>query len=223
MITDIKNILFQVGLIALILAVISYLFIDQTAAIVLSEFPHSNIVYKSAVFIDSRTSSKQMIYIELLIGAISSWLVLHGNNALARKFSFIFLCYFIAYLVTFAIKMLIARYRPELFLSDQLYGFSWFNASKAMTSMPSGHASVNFALALSVSIILFAKHRFFCLVLILYSIAVAISRVVINAHYISDILISLTVTSWVIIYVFNISGTYSKLSANAKLMQEERT
>ena len=100
--------------------------------------------------------------------------------------------------------MIVARYRPELLLSDQLYGFCWFNKSKEFTSMPSEHATVNFTLALSVSTFLCAKYRFICMMLILYSIAVAISRVVINEHYISDVLIALTIACWSIVYVLTI-------------------
>jgi|GEM_PF-5159574 len=204
MMNAISKILFQVGLVSLAFGIISYLFIDKTVAIALSQLHHDDLFYKTGAFIDAWMSSKQMIYIELLIGAISNWYVLKGKNEIARKYAMVFLGYLIAYVVTFAIKMIVARYRPDLLLSDQLYGLSWFNTAKAFTSMPSGHAAVNFALALSVSIYLCAKYRIICVVLILYSVAVAISRVVINAHYLSDVLIALTVALWSIVFVRNI-------------------
>ncbi len=201
---QLSKILFQVGFVALVLSVISYLFIDKTVAVSLSQLSQSDFFYKSSAYIDARTSSKQMIYVEMLMGAICSWFILQEKNEIARKFAMVFLSYFIAYVVTFSIKVVVARYRPELFLSDHLYGFSWFNTAHAYTSMPSGHATVNFALALSISASFCLKCRFVCIVLILYSIAVAISRVVVNAHYISDVLIALTVASWSIAYVQNL-------------------
>lgn len=211
------NTFFQVGLTSLILATLSYLFFDKSAAIALSELSHSGILYKTSTFIDFWTGSNKMVYIELLIGVLGSRYALQEKNATARKFAIIFLSYFVAYVVTFAIKMLVARYRPELFLSDQLYGFSWFNSAKEFTSMPSGHSAVNFALALSISVILYTKHRFICMVLILFSISVAMSRVVLTAHYISDVLTSLTVTCWSIIYVLNIKA----VSTNSSITQNQ--
>lgn len=199
-----KKLLLQVGLISLVLGIVSYLFIDQSIAVAFSQLSHDNIFYKSSIFIDARTGSKKMIYVELVIGAICSWFILRKKNETARKYAMVFLSCFIAYVVTFSIKMIVARSRPELLLSDQLYGFSWFNTSHAFTSMPSGHATVNFALAFAVSIFLCAEYRVLCVALILYAIAVAMSRVVIDAHFISDILVALTVASWSIVYVLNI-------------------
>ena len=193
-----------VGLYSLVLGVISYLFIDKTVAVSVSQLPHDDIFYKIGKFIDAWTGSKHIIYVEFLIGSICSWFILKEHNEVARKYAMVFLSCFFAYVVTFSIKMIVARYRPELFLSHQLYGFSWFNTSHALTSMPSGHATMNFALAFAVSIFLCAKYRLLCVVLILYGIAVAISRVVVGAHFISDVLAALTVASWSIVYVLNI-------------------
>lgn len=202
----IHRVLIQVGIAALVLGIVSYLFLDKTVAVAASHLSHQSFVFRLGSLIDIYTGSKQMIYIEVIIGAIACWFLLTERPKPADRYARVFLSAFFAYVVTFSIKMVVARYRPEYLLSDQFYGFTWFNTGHGLTSMPSGHATVNFVLAISIAIFLCAKHRFFGVLLILYSIVVAISRVVINEHYVSDVLVALTVATWSIAYVINIQG-----------------
>jgi len=81
------------------------------------------------------------------------------------------------------IKLIFGRYRPEMFFQKGLYGLNFFNFGDGLASFPSGHATTAFALALALSFF-FPKYRIplFCLAL-----AVGVSRVIITAHYLSDV------------------------------------
>ncbi|MCG6535652.1 MAG: phosphatase PAP2 family protein, partial [Syntrophales bacterium LBB04] len=55
------------------------------------------------------------------------------------------------------IKVIIGRYRPEMFFEKGLYGinifnFSFFNFSHGLTSFPSGHTATTFSLAGALSL-----------------------------------------------------------------------
>lgn len=191
-----KNI-FLVGLLSLILAIVCYLFIDKSVAVAISHIPHDNFFHRVSVTIGEWTSSQNMAYIALLIGLIGSWLTLKKNDPAVGKYAVVFLSFFITYVIVFAIKFTLARYRPELLLSQNFYGFSWLNLSHSLTSMPSGHAAANFALVLPMAIFLYKRNRLLATILVIYGITVAISRVVLNVHYVSDVLVSLTIALWV--------------------------
>jgi membrane-associated phospholipid phosphatase len=87
------------------------------------------------------------------------------------------------------IKVIIGRYRPEMFFEKGLYGinffnFSFFNFSHGLTSFPSGHTATTFSLAWALSLF-FPRTRipFLC-----FAVMVGASRVIITSHYLSDAL-----------------------------------
>jgi len=82
------------------------------------------------------------------------------------------------------IKPIIGRARPIEFLGDNLYGFHPFtSAGFAWNSMPSGHATTVFTLAFALSS-LYPRLRLLWLTL---AIILAASRVMVDAHFLSDI------------------------------------
>lgn len=86
-------------------------------------------------------------------------------------------------LVTDFFKPLIGQARPVAWLRDGVYGFRPFSFNAAWNAMPSGHATTAFSLALVLSAF-FPRWR-----VIWWGLALllAASRVVVNAHYVSDI------------------------------------
>jgi membrane-associated phospholipid phosphatase len=96
---------------------------------------------------------------------------------------FIFASIAVSGLLTDIIKVILARYRPEMLFEKGLYGFRFFDYDDRITSFPSGHAATAFSLAWALSHF-FSKLRvpFF-----IFAVVVAASRVVITAHYISDV------------------------------------
>jgi len=107
----------------------------------------------------------------------------------AHRALFLFSSIAVSGIVSNTLKVLIGRYRPEMFFERGLYGinffnFSFFNFSHGLTSFPSGHTATTFSLAWALS--LFFPHTrvpLFC-----FAVMVGASRVIITSHYLSDAL-----------------------------------
>lgn len=81
------------------------------------------------------------------------------------------------------LKVLFGRVRPKLLFRDELYGFDWFRLGADFHSFPSGHAQTITALMVALFILV---PRFGVAYLVIGA-AIAISRAVVNAHYMGDI------------------------------------
>lgn len=82
------------------------------------------------------------------------------------------------------IKFLAGRYRPSMYISDHLYGFSFFKYNYGQVSFPSGHSATIFG-AMGVLSLIFKRFRF---VFLAIGVMVAFSRVATLQHYVSDVL-----------------------------------
>ncbi len=92
-------------------------------------------------------------------------------------------------LTTFIItvlKHLLGRYRPPMFLSQDLYGFSGLTSVKMQCSSPSGHSGMMFALMISLCFIV--KNTLLRTLFILIAIGFALARVVVLKHYLGDVI-----------------------------------
>jgi membrane-associated phospholipid phosphatase len=87
-------------------------------------------------------------------------------------------------LVSSLIKRGIGRARPELYEQSGPLSFESFINDWTHQSFPSGHATTAFAVCFVVS---FVSPRWFPLALA-YALAVALSRIVVGAHYPTDVL-----------------------------------
>lgn len=122
-----------------------------------------------------------------------------------EKFFFFFACIAVSGLATDIIKMLIGRARPVELQSLGLYGIHPLSLAASWHSFPSGHATTAFALATSLAI-LFPRARYG---FIICAIALAASRVMVNAHFLSDILAGAVVgvlTTLALKKLFNLNG-----------------
>jgi undecaprenyl-diphosphatase len=104
-----------------------------------------------------------------------------GSNALI----FFFLCVAMSGLIDDAIKPLLGRARPVLLERQSLYAFVPFTFHDAnFQSMPSGHATTAFAIAGALTALWpRARIPFF-----IFALAIGLSRIMVNAHYLSDVL-----------------------------------
>lgn len=102
----------------------------------------------------------------------------------ARWSLFVFSAVAVSGLATDLLKWIAGRWRPKAHLHDQLYGFDYFGVGYEATSFPSGHATTIWAFCLTMTV-LFPRYRLIWYVL---AILVSISRVVVGAHYLSDVL-----------------------------------
>ena len=97
-------------------------------------------------------------------------------------FSFFYLV--LVGLITQLLKHIIGRPRPNYVDVNSDTGFNFFSTDASFHSFPSGHSSTIFAIALILSLMLPGLRVFF----FLFAFIVAISRVVVGAHFTTDIL-----------------------------------
>jgi membrane-associated phospholipid phosphatase len=103
---------------------------------------------------------------------------------LGGKLLFAFVAIAASGIVTDIIKPIIGRARPVMLLHEDVYGFQPFTFHAQWNSMPSGHATTAMALAFVLSLF-FPRGR---LVWIALGVVLCLSRVAVNAHFLSDII-----------------------------------
>lgn len=129
----------------------------------------------------------------------------------SHNLAFFFASLALSGLITDSIKPVLGRARPVEMVRDHLYGFQPFTFDAAMNSMPSGHATTAAALA-SALIILLPRGRFFWIFL---GVILASSRIMVNAHYVSDVLAGSAVgvvTTVVLVRLRNAQGMFPQLN-----------
>lgn len=121
---------------------------------------------------------------------------------------FFFVSTSLAGLTTDLLKILVGRARPKLFLNGDSYGFAPLSTLSDWNGMPSGHTTTVFAVAAALAI-LYPKWQW---VWFSYAILLGASRVMVNAHYASDVVlgvcVALAITS-ITEYVFTNKGLLS--------------
>lgn len=83
------------------------------------------------------------------------------------------------------VKVIFGRARPQLYADEHLYGFFWGKMDVLYRSFPSGHATTAIAVWLAFAL-LFPRYRIW---LITIGILIALSRVALSQHYLSDVLV----------------------------------
>jgi membrane-associated phospholipid phosphatase len=114
----------------------------------------------------------------------------------ANAAAFIFASIALSGIANDSIKYLAGRSRPNLLLSEQIYGFRHFVNQYSYNSFPSGHA--NTAAALFYSLYLIRDKYLY--IYIPAASAIILSRVILDAHFLSDVIfgayLAIVVTSF---------------------------
>ena len=134
------------------------------------------------------------------------------SEALARRFRlyahralFIFLVAALSGIAADILKVILGRARPKLFFNDGIYGFFWGASHSDHWSMPSGHATTITALAFAFYLLWPRGLPAYIVIALL----VAMSRVIIGAHYPSDVFCGVVlggITTWAIAARFARAG-----------------
>ncbi|PKN05735.1 MAG: phosphatase PAP2 family protein [Deltaproteobacteria bacterium HGW-Deltaproteobacteria-9] len=102
----------------------------------------------------------------------------------AHRALFLFTAVALSGVIINLIKPLVGRMRPKLLFEANLYGFDPFRIGYEYNSFPSGHATTVFALATALALF-FPRWR---LPLVGFAVVVGVSRIVVGAHYLSDVM-----------------------------------
>ena len=176
------------GAVTFILAYICYKYIDLNVMLSIhNDSIFSNNINSIATSISSVLSPK----IWVLVGAIATLMCVY-NHFKSKKTSdalyILSLTLIMTTIIATAVKITLARYRPEMYIFSQEYGFHFFSMKKAFNSMPSGHTVLSFAGILAIAN--FFNKKYITILLVVIACIVAISRVIILDHYISDVLVA---------------------------------
>ncbi len=105
-------------------------------------------------------------------------------QSLVYQAGLIFVAVGLAGLADDALKIVFGRARPYLWLQGDTSGFQFFRYGAKFASFPSGHTTTSVAAAVVFSI-LFPRYRW---AFIIFASLIAVSRIVLDAHYLSDVL-----------------------------------
>ncbi|KTD65806.1 phosphatase PAP2 family protein [Legionella spiritensis] len=97
---------------------------------------------------------------------------------------FLFLSVLIPSLVCGVLKVMLGRARPSMWFEQSLYGFYGWHTDAPFMSFPSGHTTTIMGVALGLSIVL----PRYCYAFLVTGFLVALSRVLLLHHYLSDVL-----------------------------------
>jgi membrane-associated phospholipid phosphatase len=98
------------------------------------------------------------------------------------------------------LKFVFGRVRPELYFKENLFGFDWFHYGHSFASFPSCHSATAFGAWLAFSLIAPGYRWFFITV----GVLIASSRVVLTAHYVSDVIGGIYVGAVATLILYNI-------------------
>ena len=104
--------------------------------------------------------------------------------AIAVRTGFIFLAIGVPALLVALVKRVVGRARPYVLQIPDPFSYAPFDWKSAYASLPSGHATNAFAAAIAIGA-LWPKAR---LPMWIFAVVIAVSRVVVNAHYPSDVI-----------------------------------
>lgn len=172
------------GVLTAAFCVLSYELIDRLLAIsVALQIPEGGNIRLIAELISQISEPNHWLVIFVLALCFST------GQFIAKKHHrgiYVFtLSLFIAIVVTTSLKMMLARYRPELYLTEGLYGFHGFSYQKAFNSFPSGHVALNFAGLLPLAYIV--KNKNFTIFMLVICVMIAIARILLDKHFLSDV------------------------------------
>lgn len=90
----------------------------------------------------------------------------------------------VSYVAYRLLKVVFGRARPSQYFENHLYGFYWWQFKNKMWSFPSGHAT-NIGVTMTALSYYWPRYQYLFLLIV---ILVCFSRLVLEAHYLSDVL-----------------------------------
>jgi membrane-associated phospholipid phosphatase len=178
------------GLISLILSLASMFYIDHELAVYLREV-FGRSLFKAANMI-TWIGLAEMYFILSLLGVLI-FKGLDGTKIISDKvdiktfqkiFSTMFFSFLYSGIIGTIIKIIVGRCRPYNSPNYEALYFKHFNLDWNFQSYPSGHTQVVFTFVTFMSLIFPKWTKFFLII----GVAVAASRIVLEYHYLGDVI-----------------------------------
>jgi membrane-associated phospholipid phosphatase len=165
---------------AILIIVISYYFIDVPVA----RCFHALSQETRNVFEWITKAGVSTLYLIVSFGLFIFFRWIRKHRPYADRALLFFSNIALSGIVTNIVKFLVGRLRPKMLFERGLYGFDPFRVGYEFNSFPSGHATTVFTIATTCSIF-WPRYRILFFIL---AMTVAFSRLVLTAHYPSDVL-----------------------------------
>ena len=150
-----------------------------------------NNIYLKKFFVNiTEIGDSLWFFILSFLGFVTSYFLLKSKikskfiQNLKNFFLFLFTATLLTGFLTQLIKHIVGRPRPNYSLEKDFFGFEFFSFESSLHSFPSGHTSTIFVVAFALSM-LTPKIRIYY---ILFALIVGLSRVIVGAHFFSDVI-----------------------------------
>lgn len=180
-----------------LLAVVSYFLFDKPVAVYFESVPDVWweesfevitlfgegfywIIYPGSIYLFYRLSK----LVTLWPAVLQRW-VAYQRDWRMQTMGFVALTALLSGFIVNLLKILFARYRPDEYMDENLYGFTWFGFDHSIASFPSGHSATALGVATALTL-LFPR---WAIPILFGGLLILSSRVVVAEHYISDVLI----------------------------------
>jgi len=161
-----------------------FIFFDQGIDLRVHEAFSNNKIFQWGTNVSTAATGA---YIKLLI-AIGLILVIIIDPGLkkdwTRKLLFVCVSCSIAIIIGEGLKFLLGRHRPVMLFENNRYGLEFFSTKWELNSTPSGHTLRAFSILTALSLLF----RRFTPLFLTIAILIGASRVIVTAHYPSDVL-----------------------------------
>ncbi len=178
----------------LFIAIVSYFYIDRALALYFASNPCCIKSFLSS-FSDFGLSEYYLIP-SLLIAVI----FYKSKDYISKRAFYIFATTALSGIIVIVIKVIFARYRPPKFINEELYGFNWFDFGYIINSFPSGHSATAFSVYVALSLLI-PKFKWFFLI---FATLIALSRVALGVHYLSDVLIGSLIGATISLFLYRL-------------------
>ena len=188
-----KRSLIIITVVASIVALLSYLYWDRALAYYFSTNPYG--IRKIFSYITELGLSEYYLIPSFLL-----FLLARGRREeLSKGALLLFLSVALSGIFIIIIKIIVARFRPPALIHDNLFGFNWFEFGYMVNSFPSGHATTAFSAFVALSLLIPKFSKLFLSIALL----IALSRVVLGVHYLSDVIIGGIIGTLWAYYLYN--------------------
>ncbi|MBX7256778.1 MAG: phosphatase PAP2 family protein [Candidatus Hydrogenedentes bacterium] len=167
-----------------VVAVVAYFFVDERAAYFFRAYQETP--FRGLVSMLSKAGDSAWYVIG---GAVGYVLLRWWYNVWAARSAYLFVSVVATGLAAKAVKYLVGRPRPRIFLEEGDGSFRWLETDWQLWSMPSGHA----ATIASVAMVLAVVYPRFRIPILACGIVLCFGRVVTLDHFVSDVVAGIAI------------------------------